>query len=72
VWGEFSLAVSFRNIEDHSTWTFAGVHDHNSDRARRLLWDGWIVYPVGGTCLGVLGVILMSLVSPVKGWEKPA
>lgn len=45
------MAVSFRDVEDHSTWAFAGVHGHNTDRDRRLLWDGWLVYSVGGTCL---------------------
>jgi hypothetical protein len=35
--GEFNLAVTYRNIEDHFTWAFAGVYDLNSNRNRRLL-----------------------------------
>jgi len=28
--GEFTLAVTFRNIKDHFTWTFTGVYGPNS------------------------------------------
>jgi hypothetical protein len=36
---EFTLAVTFRNVEDHYACAFAGVYGPNSDRHRRLLWD---------------------------------
>jgi hypothetical protein len=38
VW-EFSLAVTFRNVEDHFTWDFVGVYGPNSNKDRRLFWD---------------------------------
>jgi hypothetical protein len=47
--GVYSLAVSFRNVADHSTWAFAGVYGPHSDRERRLLWDelaGWLAWLV--------------------------
>ena len=34
---EFTLADTFRNVEDYFTLAFAGVYGHNSDRDRRLL-----------------------------------
>jgi hypothetical protein len=37
--GECSVAVTFRNVEDHLTWAFAGVYDPNFDGDRRFLWD---------------------------------
>jgi len=36
---EFTLAVTFRNVEAHFTWSFAGVYSPNSNRDRRLRWD---------------------------------
>jgi hypothetical protein len=36
---EFTLGVTFRNVEDHFTWVFAGVFGPNADRDRRLIWD---------------------------------
>jgi len=36
--GEFIIACSIRNVEDHFTWAFAGVCP-NSNGDRRLLWD---------------------------------
>jgi hypothetical protein len=38
VWG-FSVAVTFRNVEDNFIWAFAGVYGSNVDRDRRLFWD---------------------------------
>lgn len=37
--GEFTLAVSFWNVNDHSAWSFVGVYGLNFDRDIRLLWD---------------------------------
>jgi hypothetical protein len=37
--GKFSLALTFRNVEDHFTWAFVGVYGPNYDRDRGLLWD---------------------------------
>jgi len=37
--GNYTLAVSFRNVVDYSTWAFSGVYDPNSIRDRRLSWD---------------------------------
>jgi exonuclease III len=37
--GVYSLAVSFRNIANHSTWAVASVYGPNLNRDRRLLWD---------------------------------
>lgn len=34
--GEYTLAVSFRNVDDHSTWAFASVYGPNSDKDRKL------------------------------------
>jgi hypothetical protein len=37
--GEFTLVVSFRNVEDHFSCTFAGVYGPNSYSDKRFLWD---------------------------------
>lgn len=37
--GDYTLAVSFRNIEDCSIWAFAGVYGPNHASDRRILWD---------------------------------
>jgi endonuclease/exonuclease/phosphatase family metal-dependent hydrolase len=37
--GDFTLAVSFRNVVDRFVWAFAGVYGTNSDMDRSLLWD---------------------------------
>jgi hypothetical protein len=37
--GDYTLAISFRNVADHSTWALTGVYGPNFDRDRRLLWD---------------------------------
>jgi hypothetical protein len=37
--GEFTLAVTFKNIEDHFTWAFACVYGSDSEKDKRLLWD---------------------------------
>jgi len=29
--GEFTLVVTFQNVDDHLTWAFAGVYGPNSD-----------------------------------------
>jgi hypothetical protein len=36
---EFTLAVTFRNIEHQFVWASAGGYGPNSHRNRRLLWD---------------------------------
>jgi hypothetical protein len=33
------VAITFRNVQDLSTWAFATVYGPNSDRDKRLLWD---------------------------------
>jgi hypothetical protein len=37
--GEFTLAVSFKNVADNFVWAFAGVYGPNSGFDRRRLWD---------------------------------
>jgi hypothetical protein len=37
--GEYTLAVSFKNIADNFARAFVGVYDPNSGCDRRLLWD---------------------------------
>jgi hypothetical protein len=37
--GEFTLAISFRNVVDRFVWAFEGVYGPNSGIDRRLLWD---------------------------------
>lgn len=37
--GVFSMAVSFKNIEDGWIWALAGVYGPNVDRDRSLLWE---------------------------------
>jgi hypothetical protein len=37
--GEYTLAVSFRNVVDRFVWAFAGVYGPHSDVDRRILWD---------------------------------
>jgi hypothetical protein len=64
--GEFTLAITFRNVEDHSTWAFAGVYGPNLDRDRRLLFDELTGLLSWWHCLGVLEVILMLPDSPVR------
>jgi hypothetical protein len=54
--GEFTLAVSFRNIADGFEWAFAGVYGPNHYIDRRRLWDelagilNWWILPwcIGG------------------------
>jgi hypothetical protein len=58
--GEFSLAVTFRNVEDHFTWAFVGVYSPNSVRDKGLIWDELVVYSASGTCLGAVGDVIVS------------
>jgi hypothetical protein len=37
--GEFTLAISFRNVVDQLVRVFVGVYGSNSGIDRRLLWD---------------------------------
>lgn len=37
--GDYSVASSFKNVEDGFVWTFAGKYGPNLDSSRRLLWD---------------------------------
>jgi hypothetical protein len=37
--GEYTLAVSFKNVADNFTWAFAVVYGPNSGCDQRLLWD---------------------------------
>lgn len=36
--GEFTIACSFRNVEDQLTWAFAGVYGPNFGCDRIFLW----------------------------------
>jgi hypothetical protein len=73
VGGVYTMAVTFRNVEDHFTWAFAGgsmaliligIEDCFGTR--------WLICLVGGTCLGALWVISTLLGSLVRDWEKLA
>jgi hypothetical protein len=55
--GELSLAATFRNVEDHFTWAFVGVHNPNFDRDRGLVWDELAGLLSWWNLLGALGVI---------------
>jgi len=37
--GGFSMAVSFKNVDDPFAWAFAGVYGPNADGDRSYLWD---------------------------------
>jgi len=37
--GEFSVVVSFRNVEDHFAWAYVGVYGPNADGNIRFLGD---------------------------------
>lgn len=37
--GEYSMACSFKNLEDAFLWAIAGVYVPNLDSERRLLWE---------------------------------
>jgi hypothetical protein len=37
--GEYTVACSFRNVENQFTWVFASVYGPNCDCDRRFLWD---------------------------------
>jgi len=69
--GEFSVAVSFKNVVDQFSWAFAGVYGPNTDCDRRLLWDeltsliSWWDLPWG------IREISMSLVFPMRDQVKP-
>jgi hypothetical protein len=39
--GEFTLAVTFRNVDNHFTWAFAGVYGPNFDKKAALGGVGW-------------------------------
>jgi hypothetical protein len=39
VCGRVLCCFSFKNLEDHFTWAFAGVYDPNVNGDRRFLWD---------------------------------
>jgi hypothetical protein len=64
--GEYTVACSFRNVEDQFTWAFTGVYGPNYDCDRRFLWMNWLGCSVGGTCHGALGEISTSLVFLAK------
>jgi hypothetical protein len=57
--GDYTLAVSFRNIVDQFVWAFAGVYDPNSGSDRDFFGMSWLALSVGGTCCGAYGVISM-------------
>jgi exonuclease III len=37
--GGYTLACSFKNVEDHFEWVFGGVYGPNGDVERRVLWE---------------------------------
>jgi hypothetical protein len=37
--GDFSVACSFKNVEDQVSWAFVSAYGPNFDCDRRLLWD---------------------------------
>ncbi|KAG6666667.1 hypothetical protein CIPAW_01G048000 [Carya illinoinensis] len=37
--GKFSVAVSFKNIQDGWTWALANMYGPNADREKSLLWE---------------------------------
>lgn len=37
--GAFSMATSFRNVEDNFEWAFAAIYGSNVDSDTRMLWD---------------------------------
>ena len=69
--GGILLGCTFRNVDDHFTWAFAGVYGPN-------FWIGmegsfgmsWLVCSAGEICFGALRVILMLLDSLVRDWAK--
>jgi ABC-type branched-subunit amino acid transport system permease subunit len=70
----YTVACSFRNVDDNFEWTFAGVCGPNG-----MIWLGCLV---GGMFSGLLGVILASsafrardlavLVRPKLRWDSPS
>jgi hypothetical protein len=50
--GEFSLTVTFRNVDDHFTWAFAGALIPIGIEGS--FWMTWLVYFAGATCLVAL------------------
>ena len=37
--GEYSVACSFKSVEDNFLWAFASLYGPNVDNDRRLLWE---------------------------------
>lgn len=37
--GEFTLAISFKNVADGSLWAIVRIYGPNSNTLRRLMWD---------------------------------
>ncbi|KAG2666855.1 hypothetical protein I3760_15G085500 [Carya illinoinensis] len=54
--GKYTVACSFRSVEDNFTWAFAGIYRPNLDSNRSMLWEelagvyGWWELPwrIGG------------------------
>jgi hypothetical protein len=65
--GEFALIVSFRNVEDLSSWAFAGVYNPNSVRDRRILCGELAGLLSWWNLPWCVGVILILPFSSVKG-----
>lgn len=51
--GEFTIACSFRSLEDHFLWDFAGVYGPNLGSDKSLLQDE---FARNQSCWEVLGV----------------
>jgi hypothetical protein len=69
--GEFIVACSFKNVEDHFTWAFANIYGPNCDGDRRLLWDELASLVSWWSLLWCIGGVLTFVVSLVRNWDKP-
>jgi hypothetical protein len=68
--GEFTVACSFINVEEHFKLVFVGVYGPKYDCDGRFLWDK-LAGLLGGICRDALGGIFMSLVFLVRDRVKP-
>jgi hypothetical protein len=67
---EFSIAVSFKNVEDQFYWAFASVYGPNANCDRRLLWDELAGLLSRWALPWCIGGISMSLALVVSDWVK--
>lgn len=50
--GDYTMACSFKSLEDNFMWVFSGMYGLNEDRNRHLFWEELVKYIFGGTFLG--------------------